>query len=152
MKTHWSKGLQKLSACPGAVKWARTQTTLTRAWQSCERGDWMLWLVGRMTESEPWSEERKPLVRVACACARLAPCQTKASRACIEAVEAWCDGHASQANVLDAAEVATDTAYAAAYTAAADPYAAYAYAAAGVRVLKEYAGIVRQHFPVPPKL
>jgi hypothetical protein len=60
---HWSDELVSLDACgPTAVAWARTQESLKTAWATCERGDWMLRLLGRVNTSAPWSDERKPLV------------------------------------------------------------------------------------------
>ena len=60
---HWSAKLETLHACSDAIEWARKQPSLAVAWAACERGDWMLWLIGRLDASPPWSDERKPLVR-----------------------------------------------------------------------------------------
>src|SRR3990167_299174 len=68
--THWSDSLPA-SACRSAVEWARTQPDAATAWAVCERGDWMLWIAGYCA-GKPWSEERRPLVLAACACAELA--------------------------------------------------------------------------------
>ena len=38
--------LLKLDACPEAIKWVGDKT-LQEAWDTCKRGDWMLWLYAR---------------------------------------------------------------------------------------------------------
>jgi hypothetical protein len=126
--------LDSLSACIEAREWASQQTDADAAWDNCERGDWMLWLVERANPTKPWSEERKPIAFCACECARQALKYLKEGeerpRISIETTEAWCRGEASKEEVLNAAGAA-GAAYAAytAYTAdaaAAAAYAAYA--------------------------
>lgn len=39
-----SEKLQELGACEDAILWAAGKT-LQEAWQTCPRGDWMLWLI-----------------------------------------------------------------------------------------------------------
>ncbi|KKN40346.1 hypothetical protein LCGC14_0733980, partial [marine sediment metagenome] len=63
---HFTVRLRDVGACSDAVKWADEQPDLATAWSQCARGDWMLWLIGRL------NDDRKALVRCACACARLA--------------------------------------------------------------------------------
>ena len=41
------KKLEKLNACNSGLAWAAQQTDAEAAWAACERGDWMLWLLGR---------------------------------------------------------------------------------------------------------
>src|SRR5690606_26088780 len=129
---HWSGALADLHACEDAIAWAATQPTPEAAWRTCDRGDWMLFAAGKSgAYGEPWSEQRKPLVLAACACARLALPHTKDERvlACIEAAERWCRDQATVSEVCLARHAA-----AAAHAADADPdaYAAAnaAYAAA----------------------
>jgi hypothetical protein len=45
---HWSTALKKLGACAEAVEWAKGQPNYATAWATCERGDWMLWLLARL--------------------------------------------------------------------------------------------------------
>ena len=129
--------LVKLNACSEAVEWAKTQRTHKEAWANCERGDWMLWLLGNLS-GLPESKSRKPLVLCACQCARLAlpyvANNEHRPRIAIETAEAWCNGDASINEVRAAAYAApavvdpADAAYvanAAAYAADA-AYAAYA--------------------------
>ena len=129
--TTLARKLKALDACSEAIEWAREQPSLETAWQVCQRGDWMLWLLGRMTKSKPWSDERKSLVRCACACASLEPKQANATRQCIKVTEAWCDGKVTMFQVIQArADVyATDAAYAIARTAATCAARAAAHAA-----------------------
>jgi hypothetical protein len=131
--------LQSLDACGEAITYAKTRRTLKTAWTNCERGDWLLWLAGRL------GIDRKLLVRAACDCARLAMKYTTDPRPlrAIETAEAWCDGQATLEEVRDAARAAAyATAYAAdaAYAAArAAAYAAYAAAAARAAAYAAYA-------------
>jgi hypothetical protein len=115
--------LRELRACSEAVKWAKGKS-LSEVWEQCERGDWLLWLCGRMADKEGWPT-RKEVVLAACACAEPALKYVKAGedrpRIAIETARKWVRGEATLEEVRTAA-------YAAAYAAAA--YAAYAYAAA----------------------
>jgi len=126
----WTKDLPE-SACSGAVNWCDTQPDFATAWASCERGDWMLWLVG-IQAGPPGDDKRKPLVLATCECARLAlghfPKSEERPRTAIETAEKWARGEdgVTLANCRDAATHAAD-----AYAAhAADAYAAYAATAA----------------------
>ena len=132
--THWSEKLVDLGACPEAVKWARGVATPECAWETCPRGDWLLWVAMKL------GVDRRLLVRAACACARtsleFAPTGEDRPRIAIETAEAWSRGEATSAQVLAAARAAAYAAYAAyaanaaaAYVAAdadADADAAYA--------------------------
>jgi hypothetical protein len=43
--------LKELDACDGpdgAIEWAKDYDTLQQAWDNCQRGDWMLWLINKM--------------------------------------------------------------------------------------------------------
>jgi hypothetical protein len=149
--SHWTDALVRMNACPAAVDWARCYPTLTAAWKACKRGDWMLWLIGKCTTSAPWSEERKPIVRVALECARLAPWieddTTLARIWCLSALERWLKGEAKRDEVNAAAYAAADAADAA-YAA----YAAYAADAAAYAADAAAYVIVRRYFPRPPRL
>jgi hypothetical protein len=176
---HWTEGLIRIHACHAAVAWCETQPDLATAWAVCERGDWMLWLIGRMTQSAPWSEERKPLALCAADCAELALPYAKgeaktAAEKCITTLRDWARGEATKDDALKARRAAAAdaaAAYAAAYAAADAAYAAYAAAAAAdaaaaaayaayaadrararARVLKDSSDIVRRHFPAAPVL
>ena len=114
--SHWSDALPA-DACDEARKWCLTQPDYPTAWETCERGDWLLWLAGRI------GVDRRLLVRAACACARLAlphvPAGDDRPRHAIETAEAWVRGDASLGEVRVAASAA-DAAAAAAYYASDD--------------------------------
>jgi hypothetical protein len=134
--------LEAIGACTGpesAQEWLLSlpaETTARQAWQQCQRGDWMLWLLGRLS-GPPESDARKRLVLCAGGCARLAlvhiPAGEDSPRIAIETGEAWTRGEATIKQVrLAAAAAAASAAYAAstaAAYAASTAYAAYAAAA-----------------------
>jgi len=131
--------LTDMGACNAGMEYARSHRTMQEAWDKCGRGDWMLWLLGRLA-GPPASKSRKELVLAACACARLSldhiPAGEKRPLAAIEMAEAWARGQdgASLDDVRRAAEATTAyaSAHAAtAYAAAAAAASAYAAAASG---------------------
>jgi len=137
---HWSKMLPQ-HACGDALQWAATKPDADTAWAECERGDWMLWLLGALAGS-PSSDSRKKLVFCVCACARLAlrhvPEGELRPLAAIETAERWSRGEATLNEVRNASD--------------ASAYAANAADAARNSTLKTCANIVRQHYPAPPRL
>lgn len=159
--------LRSLGACSEARKWAADYKTAADAWQNCRRGDWMLWLLGKVSGG-PGSDARRRLVLAACECARLslhhAPDGEDRPRRAIEVVEAWARGEdgVTLRDVMVACEAAVaagayatnavyaaHVAYAANTTAAA--YAAYATAAANAayaatEAIAQCADIVRRHY------
>jgi len=159
--------LVRLHACDDARTWA-TGKTLQAVWETCERGDWLLWLAGRM-EGKPGWHTRQQIVLAACACVETAlkyvPAGEDRPRLAIEVARRWAAGGAEIAEVRKAASAASAAAAYAAYAAsAAAAYAAYAaaaYAAAyaafpvdvadavRTRSLKELADIVRRELPQP---
>ena len=149
--------IKKLGACEEAVKAAHEYKTSQELWDDCERGDWMLWLIGKLS-GEAGSEKRKPLVLTACKCARLAlkyiPKDELRPLKAIEIAEKWAKGEASLQEAKDAFYTADAAAfYAADAAAAAAFYAANAafYAAAAAAdaafyaaAAASYADIVRE--------
>ena len=87
--------LKKLHPCPDAYEWAKEQPNPQSAWNTCEHGDWMLWLLGKLSKG-PRSKSRKLLVLTACECARLAlkyvPEGEDRPRLAIETAERWTRG------------------------------------------------------------
>jgi hypothetical protein len=179
MKTHIQQ-LTALNACRDGLAFAHKFDSLQEVWDTCERGEWLLWLLGKKaTEAD-----RKNLVLIACECARLALPYTKDPRvlACIETVEKWTRGDATieqvrearraayadagtaaaasaadaayaAASAADAAAYAVDAAaYASAAAYAADAAAYAAYAAARKKTQKQIAAIVRKYYPQAPTL
>ena len=138
-----ARSLKAIGACGEAVVWAKDYKTLRSAWKACERGDWMLWLCGKMEGKKGWST-RQQIVLVACDCAELVlpiyekkyP-DDKRVRNCIEVTRKWANGKATIEEVRQARRAAYAAA-AAAYAAAADAYAA-AYAAAAAADAAAYA-------------
>jgi len=128
-----------LGACKDATEWAKDYRTLADAWQNCQRGDWMLWLVTQTLGKEQDSIGRKRLVFAVCQCARLGLPYTTDVRvlAAIEVTERWTFGQTSIQEVRDAANAAADAAN------AAD---AAAHAAARITNLSQCADIVRPLF------
>ncbi len=176
-----SKRIAHLHPCGKAVEWFDAQPSVVAAWRSCQRGDWMLWLLGRLS-GEPGSKGRKRLVLAACECARLAlphvPAGEERPRKAIETAEAWARGEdttladvraaaaasyaaaaasaaasAAAAYAADAASAAAYAAYAAdAASAAADAADADAADAAREKALATCVDIVRKHYPNPPRI
>ena len=153
MKEYITK-LKELNACSDALEGCKQFDTLEEARQKCERGDWMLWLAGKLS-GPPDSDSRKKVVLVACQCARLALKYVQSGEVrpltAIETAEAWArgEGNITLAEVRDAAYAAAYAAYnAAAYAA----YAAYAAAHTRKKTLKKCADIVREYYPTAPEL
>ena len=136
--------LHELDACSDAVKWAHKKT-LHIVWKTCNRGDWLLWLAGKMADKKDWPT-RKQVVLAACACAETAlkyvPKGEDRPKKAIQTARAWASGKATLEEVRNAAYAAANAAYAAAYAAAnaanAAAYAA-AYAAANAANAAAYA-------------
>jgi len=168
--------LGDLCACQEAVKWARGKDLHT-VWITCERGNWLLWLCGKMVDKPGWST-RAQLVLAACSCAetslKYVPSGEDRPRAAIETARKWARGKATieevrrAAAAANAANAANAAAYAAAYAAAAAAYAAayadaaaaaaadaadadYAADAAYAKALAECAELVRRELSEPLK-
>jgi len=172
MKPH-TVYLKKLRACKEAIEFANQFPSLQKAWDACERGDWMLWLLGKQS-GPPESKSRKKLVLTDCKCARLSlkyvPKDEKRPLKAIQTAEKYARGvkgisledvrnAAATAYTADTADVAAYAAYAAYAAAAATAayaasdaaaYADYAAAAAYAAIektLKMCADIVRKDYP-----
>ncbi len=145
--------LMRLGACSEAIGWAESlgpdHPADETAWQQCPRGDWMLWVAGRL------NIPRATLVLGACACARQVLVHVKVGedrpRIAIETAESWARGGEGAATIeqvrqaRDAAAAyaaaAADAAYAVYAADAAAAYAVYAAdaAAAAYAVYAAYA-------------
>ena len=127
--------LERLGACREAADWYDGRDS-EQAWAECERGDWMLWVAGKL------NVDRKVLVAAACECAELAlvhvPDGEDRPRQAIETARAWVSGNATLEQVRKAASAADATRAAASATDAA----AYASRA---KSLRRSAEIVRAH-------
>ncbi len=143
-----------LDACADARAWAKGKDLKT-VWNTCDRGDWLLWLCGRMAGKKGWPTQ-KQVVLAACDCAETAlkyvPEGDNRPKNAIRTARAGARGRATLAQVRDARHAATAYAaeaatIAAACAARAAAYAAYAAAYADARTSaetsKELAEIVR---------
>jgi hypothetical protein len=97
VKTHWSKKLAVLGACREAIVYAKTKPSLAAAWRDCERADWMLWLLGKITANRaPETPARRKLAGCAGECAatilRYLPEDEKRPAKCIRLVRRWAGG------------------------------------------------------------
>ena len=130
MKT-WLKPIKDLGACEEALVWAKQFASLDEAWLRCERGNWMLWLAGRLSGKRE-SLARKKVVLAVCQCARLAlPYVRKGELRPLQAIETaekWAKGDDITLEELEAAGEA-----------------------AGKAALKQCADIVRSYYPTAPK-
>ena len=137
--------LQELDACSSAVEWAHGKS-LHVVWNTCNRGDWLLWLAGKMADKKGWPT-RKQLVLAACACAEQAlkyvPKSEERPKKAIQIARAWARGKATIEEVRNAASAACYAADAAAAACYAACYAAYAAS------LKDSADIVRKLIKEP---
>jgi len=133
--------LERLGACREAADWYDGRDS-EQAWAECERGDWMLWVAGKL------NVDRKVLVAAACECAELAlvhvPDGEDRPRQAIETARAWVSGNATLEQVRKAASAAYAAAYAVAARAAASAADAAAYASRA-KSLRRSAEIVRAH-------
>ena len=124
--------LKEMSACIDAIEWIKQYNTFSEAWNNCERGDWMLWLIGRRIKN---LKQRKVLVLCACQCARLSLKYVNKDedrpRKAIETAEKWANNEKgiTVQDVNNAAYAAAAAAAAAAANTANTAYAAYAAAA-----------------------
>ena len=159
------KILLKLGASCEGFEWA-VDKPLQEAWETCHRGDWMLWA------AEKVSVDRQLLVAAACDCAELAlpyvPSGEDRPRIAIETARKWIRGEATLEEVQAAsyassdASFASDASYAASSASSASSYASSAsYAASSASYAsdaadaasaretthRQCADIVRKHIP-----
>ena len=131
--------LRSLGACAEAIRYAQNYPSLQTAWDVCERGDWMLWLLGKQITSAPWSEVRKPLLTTALDCAdtvaELRPMSVAAGIAkTITVLRGWIAGEMSEVKARQARWQLRSMYYAADAATAATATATAATAAAAVVV------------------
>ena len=114
--------LVKFGACEDAVKFSEDKTA-QQAWDTCKRGDWMMWLMKKKYPNKTSLAIRKKLVLVACDCAETSlkylPKDEKRPAEAIKLAKAWATG------VKVKIEDIENAAYAA-YAAANADNAAYA--------------------------
>ena len=85
----------KFDPCEDAVLWLKEQSNFTQAWNDCQRGDWMLWLLSKLIRKQGSPNHRK-LVLASCACARLSLKYVKKGEKrplkAIQVAESWANG------------------------------------------------------------
>jgi hypothetical protein len=112
--TDCMKLLRTLHACEDVRKWAEGKA-LAQVWAECHRGDWLLWLCGKMADKEGWPT-REELVVAACACAERSLKYVRTGeerpRIAIETARRWAQGQAKISEVRAAADAAYSAAYA----------------------------------------
>ena len=127
MKKSVINKLYKMSPCREAIEWAKNQPNKQAAWDQCERGDWMLWLLGRLS-GPPESKKRKKLVLASCDCAATALKYSgenrKVAEKAIRSTRMWARGKASIEDVRAASDSASDSASASEAASEAASYAA----------------------------
>ena len=104
--------------CREAKKWLGKKTNARKAWNKCERGDWLIWILA-------WQKvDKRQLVLVLCECARLSLKYVEKGEErplkAIEIAEAWARGEASIGEVEKAVDVQcthNNTCYSYAYRA-----------------------------------
>lgn len=138
--------LKELEACSDVIEWVGNKG-LKKAWDTCDRADWMFWLAAKMIGKKGWSTQQE-IVLTACWCVRRAQkywtdkTDTRPIDA-IEAAERWAKNPidenrdaaraAARAAALaaDDAALAADDAAGVAWAARAAVWAAWAAWAAG---------------------
>ena len=137
--------IEAMGACKEAVEWLREKNykSLAVAWRYCDRGDWMMWLVGR---GEVTEEMRAAIVLAACDFADLVrehwrpedkPILAKA----LKTARKWTEGSVTAEEMRAAARAATD--------AAANAAARAAEVLARWATQKQCADIARKHLSCP---
>ena len=149
--------------CEGALAWASGYTSPEMAWRECIQGDWMLWIIGKVSGGTPYSDARKRLVLCACECSRMALPYPEDMRleVAIDTIERWARGDATTEELREVRAIidfspplcavcySADSAIAESATFAALSVAG-ARGLIGRKVFPVCADIVRKHYPDPP--
>ncbi len=133
--------LIQLNACEPAIEWAKDKD-LNTAWNTCERGDWMIWL---LTESpNEVTDQELRLIAVEC-CRSVQRLMTdQRSINAVDVAERYANGEATDEE-LRQAQAAAEAAWESAAEAAWEAMAAAA--AARAAESKKQADIVRKIVP-----
>ena len=118
-KMTFQEKLKKLKACSDAVEWVGNRTA-KQAWNECQRGDWMLWLIGNSNPKNTLALRRK-IVLCACDIAETSlkyiPKTENRSAEALRIARAWAHGEKISTDQLIAASDAAGAASAAARSA-----------------------------------
>jgi len=142
--------INHLHPCAEAAEWLETQPDVATAWNCCQRGDWMMWLLTNLPTPKDVSVTLA--IRFARSVLHLVPAGEERPRLAIEAAERWLaepteDNRAAARAAAWAADAAADAAaWAAAWAAdaAADAAAWAASAAASAADAAAQADIIRE--------
>jgi hypothetical protein len=113
MKT-FKELLRKLYACSNAIEWA-ADMTIEEVVEKCHRGDWLLWLAKKIDIDM----QKLTLAKGHCAATVLHLMKDDRSKAAVQAAIDFGEGKITRKDLDNAACVAADAAYDAAYAAAA---------------------------------
>lgn len=105
--------IKKYDPCKKAVKWFNTQESNEKAWKTCHRGDWMLWIANRLCVDE------KKLTLAADLCANTVRhlMYDERSTNAVDSSIAYGRGEISKDELKDAADASYNASYAAYYAA-----------------------------------
>ena len=130
-RTEFVSYLRDLDACVEALAWIeQTSGEPADLWAACTRGDWMIWLLAKVSYDE------RVMRHIACDCAtdvlpiyeRYHP-DSRRLRDCITMARRYADGEATEEEKAAAWAAAADAAEGAAWAAARDAACSAAYAA-----------------------
>jgi hypothetical protein len=139
--------LKELNACREAVEWAGDKTW-EEIYNTCHRGDWLLWLLKRTMEDNEVNLRLLTLVKGHCANTVRHLMNDERSVKAVDTAIRFGEGKATREE-LDAVYYDAYDAYDAAYTAVAAAYTAVAADAADARTKNqmETADICRKYLP-----
>jgi hypothetical protein len=133
-KQEFLKLIVKNGACKDSIPWVESQEveTFQEGWEICERADYMLWLLAKMSDKPGWPSKNE-VILACCDCAETAlkfiPEGEERPKKAIETTRLYIKNKASIQDVRIAADAAYAYAADAADAYAADAAVAYAYAA-----------------------
>lgn len=113
--------LEKLDACKDAIDFVKEFPTAQKAWDACERGDWMLWLLSERARGKFGTTSHRKLIGTVVECAQLAKkFVSKKDKKIVNRCYDLCKRYAAGENILkrEFRDVAAQAIYAA--NAAAD--------------------------------
>jgi hypothetical protein len=101
------EAMEEMGACKPAVNWLRENGYgLARAWKNCSRGDWMIWLCEAASWKPGWPTQEEIIQCVGYIvedCLRLLPDDEDRPRIALETALDWCNGRATEEDVVAAA-------------------------------------------------
>lgn len=102
------ENMKRLWPCNSGLRWFETQPDFETAWETCERGDWMLWYAKKI------GVDLRPLTLAKGRCAELVKhlMDDERSRKAVEVAIAFGQGNATREELDDAASAAHAAAHA----------------------------------------